>query len=143
MKKGKYFRQPCRECIDEKKRDGRLLSAEQMASAERRAKSWQARNPERYKRLQWEARLRNVYGITWNEWDLMVIQHQGRCAICNSIGGKRGVGIDHDHVNKHVRGLLCNKCNSSVERLDNIPNWCAKATRYVNDMPFVTFVRAS
>jgi hypothetical protein len=53
----------------------------------------------------------------------------GKCAICGSSepgGRKSRFSIDHDHITKKARGLLCNKCNwgighfdDSIEKLDN------------------------
>lgn len=44
-----------------------------------------------------------------------MLEAQGhRCAICNTEQAKlsRRLGVDHDHVTKKVRGLLCHFCNA-------------------------------
>ena len=51
------------------------------------------------------------YGITVERyWQAYHIQ-LGHCGICGEIGGKDGLGIDHDHASQQFRGLLCVKCN--------------------------------
>lgn len=37
--------------------------------------------------------------------------HRGRCAICGC--GGQPLLLDHDHLDEHVRGLLCGACNTA------------------------------
>ena len=57
-------------------------------------------------------RLVKDYGITLAQYDIMVDQQEGVCAICGEINvnGKRLV-IDHNHDTGEIRGLLCSACN--------------------------------
>lgn len=50
------------------------------------------------------------------------------CMICNSGESLR---IDHDHVTKAVRGLLCEDCNIGLGRFKDDPELMAKAIEYV------------
>lgn len=58
------------------------------------------------------------FGITEKQWDKMFILQSGRCPCCrkrihrpgNALG-KRAAAVDHDHVTKRVRGLVCISCN--------------------------------
>lgn len=56
--------------------------------------------------------LRNKYGISLNEYNLIFIQQNGGCAICE---GKpkpgKNLNVDHNHQSGAVRGLLCYRCN--------------------------------
>jgi hypothetical protein len=72
------------------------------------------------------------HGVTQEMWDTMLLRCVGRCEICGTpFQGKGEPRIDHDHKTGRVRGLLCHLCNISAERLDNIPDWCRKAHRYM------------
>lgn len=74
-------------------------------------------NPEKY-RAKYLAR----YGLTTEQFDLMVIAQGGGCAIC---GARGDLHVDHDHAccpqklrscGNCVRGLLCMSCNNGLGR---------------------------
>jgi hypothetical protein len=57
------------------------------------------------------------YGLTPDEFGVMVCSQAGRCAICgaparNKHGGE--LHVDHDHATGAVRELLCMNCNSAL-----------------------------
>lgn len=56
--------------------------------------------------------LRTRYGITVEEYDHLFAIQGGVCAICKKPcpSGKR-LAVDHDHLTKRIRGLLCRSCN--------------------------------
>lgn len=64
--------------------------------------------------------LNKAYGITLNEYDLMLESQDFRCAICRdgeliTRGGKiRRLTVDHDHTTGKNRGLLCHSCNVAL-----------------------------
>ncbi len=59
--------------------------------------------------------LKRHYNITIDEYEDMLAQQAGGCAICGSCepGNKRNkvLHVDHDHTTGAVRGLLCQSCN--------------------------------
>lgn len=57
-------------------------------------------------------RLRYYYDITLEQYDKMVENQNGVCAICGDINknGDRLV-VDHDHETGEIRNLLCHRCN--------------------------------
>lgn len=60
------------------------------------------------------------YGIGHREWISMLTRQNGCCAICQTkLDLGKNTHVDHDHVTKRVRGLLCNPCNTRVGVLDN------------------------
>jgi hypothetical protein len=71
--------------------------------------------------------LRRTYGLTDAEYQTILVQQNGRCAICGREPKKRPLAVDHDHKTNVIRGLLCLWCNhrllagahDSVERLRN------------------------
>ena len=58
-----------------------------------------------------ERRMKLVYGVTWDEYELLLACQDGRCAICNGRPRKNMLSVDHDHKTGEVRGLLCSRCN--------------------------------
>jgi hypothetical protein len=58
--------------------------------------------------------LKRFYGIDLNEYNIMLKNQNFSCKICkttNPKGRHNTFHVDHDHITKKVRGLLCNKCN--------------------------------
>lgn len=74
-----------------------------------RARDWRAANPEKYR----EQHIRRAYGLTLAAYNVLLIKQKARCAICkiDKPGGKVSWHVDHCHVTKQVRGLLCRRCN--------------------------------
>lgn len=60
-----------------------------------------------------EADLRCKYGITSKDYEKLYINQGGRCAICDKHQIKLSckLCVDHCHISKTVRGLLCKRCN--------------------------------
>ena len=65
------------------------------------------------KETQENRRLIKAYGITIEEFNGMVLEQDGRCAICrDEFKSRKGTHIDHSHgSDKQVRGVLCTCCN--------------------------------
>jgi hypothetical protein len=51
-------------------------------------------------------------GITLAEFGTMMLQQNGRCAICHRPLGDEYQAIDHDHESGKVRGIVHRHCNS-------------------------------
>jgi hypothetical protein len=71
-----------------------------------------------------DARLRRAYGITLVQYEAMVKEQGGCCAICQRPNWQ-ALAVDHSHVTGVVRRLLCHACNmalgqfeGSVERIE-------------------------
>lgn len=104
-----------------------------------RVKQWRKDNPEKYaeqrkraagylaqyyKTHSTEARARflfNRYGLTIEEYNAILSQQSGVCAIClNECTTKRHLSVDHCHETNKNRGLLCKNCNIGLGMfLDN------------------------
>lgn len=90
---------------------------------------WRAENRESYNRSQRLQHARNYernrlyrYDITEEQYNKMLTDQSHKCAIpgCNKTATlKRKLAIDHDHVTKEVRGLLCYKCNRDMNVVDD------------------------
>lgn len=56
-----------------------------------------------------------VYGISIDEYDNMVKQQGGVCALCGRADPYgRNLAVDHDHDTGKIRGLLCTHCNFAL-----------------------------
>src|SRR5690242_10743904 len=61
-------------------------------------------------------KLKSYYGITIEQFNDMFTQQQGKCLIClrHQSELERKLRIDHNHVTKVIRGLLCDQCNTAI-----------------------------
>lgn len=65
-------------------------------------------------------RILETYGITADEYTLILAHQDGVCYICRRAPGAKRLAVDHDHrgvgapVRDTVRGLLCRNCNRFV-----------------------------
>ena len=103
---------------------------------------WQEANPEKqkdclkrhyqtehYKNKKRNEKYLKMYGITLDEYNEILQQQHGVCAICKqpetSVDSRtnqvRNLAVDHCHTTNKVRGLLCNNCNNMLGRSkDNV-----------------------
>lgn len=77
-----------------------------------RIKTWQRNNPE----LRKKTILKNVYGISLDDYNDMFKKQDGKCFGCYMSHSelKRGLLVDHNHSTGKVRGLLCDNCNKAL-----------------------------
>jgi hypothetical protein len=73
---------------------------------------------------------REVYRMTLEDYDVMLAQQDGACAICRRKPKERLV-VDHCHATGQVRGLLCAKCNSGLGFYQDNPDRLLAATAYL------------
>ena len=67
----------------------------------------------------WKSRLKNVYGISADDYGSMLQRQRGVCKICGRPEKNRRLAVDHDHKTGRVRGLLCTSCNRTLGILEN------------------------
>jgi N12 class adenine-specific DNA methylase len=70
-------------------------------------------------RKEWDRKyaLKKDYDMDLQEYDAMLEQQGGVCAICSRPEQAKGIdrlAVDHDHVTGKVRGLLCSSCNRGI-----------------------------
>lgn len=75
-------------------------------------------------------RIKKSYGITIDEYNEMLKNQDGKCAICKCVPEKK-LHVDHDHKNNTVRGLLCSRCNRGVGIFFDDPNLFKKCAEYI------------
>lgn len=76
------------------------------------------------------------YGLTPAEWQEMVAQQNGCCAICDrppagTEGRSAMLEIDHCHATGEVRALLCQSCNNSLGKFQDSPELLRRAADYI------------
>jgi hypothetical protein len=77
----------------------------------------------------WARRLRK-YGLTPADYERMLREQNGLCALCHRRSERRLV-VDHDHDTNQVRRLLCYKCNSGLGFFDDDAERMRKGAGYV------------
>ena len=110
-----------------------------------RSKKWQKENRERH--LAWQRQYREEnrewmrekdrrrwlqakYNLTPEQFEDLLEEHGGACAICGRVMGK-DLHIDHDHKWNVVRGLLCGSCNRGIGLLKENPQHLETAAKYL------------
>lgn len=98
--------------------------------AKDKAHNWNTNNsPERVATTR-KYRLKNTYGITPEQYELMLEAQSGCCSVCSSTDK---LCIDHCHTTKIVRGILCHSCNVALGHLRDDPEIIKKLLAYVED----------
>jgi hypothetical protein len=98
-------------------------------------RKWQTNPVNREKVLNLKARfnLKDKYGITLDQYNIMLSSQNGVCAICGmqDRNGKR-LSVDHNHVNGNVRALLCSDCNCAIGLMKENTELIGKMLDYLN-----------
>ena len=70
------------------------------------------------------------YGMARDEYEALVLNQKGRCAICKKTVGD-ALRVDHDHETGKIRALLCNNCNTAIGLLEENTETLANAIEYL------------
>jgi len=86
-------------------------------------------NPEKRHRN----KLRYGYKLSVLQYNLMLAEQNGRCAICGTVKCDTGrrFAVDHDHETGTIRGLLCRACNQGLGQFKDNPELLSKAFEYL------------
>ena len=77
------------------------------------------------------------FGLTREQYDLMVVAQAGCCAVCKMPPTIKHKGtvvalcVDHDHLTGKIRGLLCRACNVALGYLRDSAAICSNAVEYL------------
>lgn len=73
------------------------------------------------------------YGLLPQDLEALEVRSGQVCEICGKppTGRQKCLRVDHDHVTKEVRGLLCNQCNLDLHAIERGPDWIEKALAYL------------
>lgn len=86
-----------------------------------------AKNKHLYRNQMYKMR----YGITLEEYDAMLREQGGVCAICKKTDNSRELAVDHSHTTGAVRGLLCKQCNIMLGQIESAPGILDSAKEYL------------
>lgn len=81
--------------------------------------------------------LKKRFGLTLEQYDLMVKAQNGLCAICKLSNRRRvmerisALAVDHNHLTGQIRGLLCANCNSGLGLLQESIEVLYRAIEYL------------
>lgn len=75
--------------------------------------------------------LKHEYGLTVEQYDHMLAEQGGVCALCSRPPGVRLLAVDHDHDTGRVRGLLCVRCNTALGSLGDNEEGLLRAVAYL------------
>ena len=78
--------------------------------------------------------LKRRYGITVEQFDSLLEEQGGGCAICGTtepVGRGNTFHVDHCHDGRHVRGLLCHSCNTAIGLMQDNPERLIEAAAYI------------
>lgn len=81
-----------------------------------------------------EHRLRTDFGMSQSDWDQLFESQECKCAICGSDSPGRKDNhwcLDHDHVTKKPRGILCQGCNMGIGNFKDNSESLKMAIRYL------------
>jgi hypothetical protein len=89
-------------------------------------------DPSRIRRTATEEKIiQKKYGITEDDYQKLLEQQNGVCAICLRHQRKQRLSIDHSHRTGRVRGLLCTRCNRNIGRFFDSWQMLQRAADYL------------
>ena len=114
--------------------------------AKEKSRLWRLNNPERsrlnsvnYQKkhpemvLKWKLK---KYNMTVDEYKTLLKKQKYECAICkiHEVDEKyyKRLSVDHDHISKKIRGLLCGNCNTGLGKFKDDVELLKKAIVYIN-----------
>lgn len=92
--------------------------------------------PCEYPKREIQRRLRE-YGMTAEQYEQLKMQQGNLCAICNQpetvvrLGAVRPLAVDHNHLTRISRGLLCQRCNVILGLVNEDPARLELAAKYL------------
>lgn len=95
---------------------------------------WRKDNPDKFNAINRRGQLKVRYGITEEQYESMKAAQGNVCKLCGGPPGSSTIhnfNIDHCHITKTVRGLLCTKCNTGLGLFNDDPILMRKGASYV------------
>lgn len=120
-----------------------VCGKEHIQSAREIKRNHRSRNCEAFKPYNWsglereDAIMRRQYGISMEQFNLLLSMQNGGCAICGKSIDllRRRMNVDHCHETKKVRGILCTGCNTGLGHLGDSVEGLNRAVEYLKSPP--------
>jgi hypothetical protein len=74
--------------------------------------------------------LKHHYGISVEEYEALLKRQGSTCAICRK-ESTQALCVDHCHITREVRGLLCRTCNLGIGHFNDDPRLLHAALAYL------------
>lgn len=99
----------------------------------KRAAARRAADPIRMARMEADRHLLRKYGLTRQQWWIMLEEQDFTCPGCQRelIPGQMKVCVDHDHETGQNRALLCDDCNKGLGSCKDDPEILERLAAYV------------
>ena|ERR1035437_868539 len=95
-------------------------------------KIYNENNKERIKHVQRKNRLMKEYGLTFEEYNILMKKQKNKCALCKIRFTKNKKSlIDHNHKTGKVRGILCYPCNNVLGQAGDSIKLLQRAIEYL------------
>ncbi len=123
--------------LNKRRHDGRSFYCKECANKKARDRYSKKRTDPEWYRLEQEKErdrhLRRTFGISSEQYDQMLEDQGGRCAICLTDECKSGYAfaVDHCHTTGAIRGLLCRDCNTSLGKFNDDIETLQRAIDYL------------
>lgn len=120
----------CRSCCREYGRNHYKQNSERLI---KQTTEYNRKNKENRKKIIRKNHLIKTFGITPNDYNLILKSQNGVCLICRGLQKNTSINlaVDHCHVTGKVRGLLCDSCNNGLGRFKDNPELLIKAAEYL------------
>lgn len=100
---------------------------------------WRKNNKERHDTPHKDRNLKKTYGISLEQYNAMLAAQNSVCAVCGeasvmtrkSDGRLHSLCVDHDHETGEIRALLCARCNTLLELIEQNPRRLAALEKYL------------
>lgn len=71
------------------------------------------------------------YGMSQIDFDRLLEEQGGVCAVCSGKPSRRNFCVDHDHASGDVRGILCGECNIGLGKFKDSVDSLEAAIEYL------------
>lgn len=109
----KYRRRTCKKCCED------------------RRQLWRQNHPDKASKRDRDRARKLKYGIMPDDFDLLLLDQEYRCKICDTRLAGGTTHVDHDHKTGRIRGLLCFNCNVAIGHLRDDPSLLDRAAAYL------------